>query len=80
MGLDAAIRNLNLAFKLELVRVEELMMFTVNYICLYKPFQESFENVLFFHQVDDMVKKGLVDMKDLTQSAQKFIQKRKHLF
>ena len=77
MGLDAAIRNLNLAFKLELVRVEELMMFTVNYICLYKPFQESFENVLFFHQVDDMVKKGLVDMKDLTQSAQKFIQKRK---
>lgn len=48
-------------------------MFAINYIYLYKPAQETYENCLFGHQVDDMVKKGLVDTKDLTQSAQKFV-------
>jgi hypothetical protein len=66
MGLDAAVRNLNLAFKLQLVRVEELPMFALNYVCLFKPAQEQFENILFGHVVDDMVKKGLVDTKNLT--------------
>jgi hypothetical protein len=35
LGLDAAIRNLDLCFKLQLARIEELAMFAVNYIYLY---------------------------------------------
>jgi hypothetical protein len=41
-------------------------MFAVNYVCLYKPAQDHYENLLFGHVVDDMVKKGLVDTKNLT--------------
>ena len=66
MGLATAIQNLNLSFKLQLVRVEELTMFAVNYVCLYKPSQDHYESVLYGHVVDDMVKKGLVDTKNLT--------------
>ena len=66
MGLATAIQNLNLSFKLQLVRVEELAMFAVNYVCLYKTSQDHYESVLYGHVVDDMVKKGLVDTKNLT--------------
>lgn len=49
MTYEHAIRNLNMAFYLQLVRPEELTMFAVNYLCLYKPAGDSYENILFGH-------------------------------
>lgn len=49
MSLEHAIHNMDMMFALQCVRPEELMMFAVNYICLYKPAGDYYENILFGH-------------------------------